>query len=163
MANNEPEVDTPEEDVEPANPQMIDNENPEHEPDNREENTELPNPIEEEFINTLLQEQTAYPQPDPQAAARILSANEDVANRLNNQDKKVDINLKIIYGVVILVLLLIWIFFVICFSNKQLEPNSEKMHHISDTVFVTLLTTATANIIALPTIILKYLFSHQKN
>ncbi len=126
----------------------------------QDDDSETTNSIEEEFINPLIQEQTEAPQPNFQVAARVLAANEKVADMLNKQDKQVDISLKLTYGLVILIILIIWIIFVICFSNKQLEPDPEKIKHVSDTVFIALLTTATANIIALPTIILKYLFSN---
>lgn len=116
--------------------------------------------IVREFIAPLQREERTAPPPNPQASARILATNEEVANQLKNQDKQVDISLKRTYCIMILFIPLVGIFFVICFANKQLEPDTQKIHHVSDSVFITLLTTATANIVALPTIILKYLFAH---
>lgn len=53
---------------------------------------------------------------------------------------------------------------IICniFSVKQLNPCDKCVYKISDPVFITLLTTATTNILALPTIILRYLFPRKK-
>lgn len=90
------------------------------------EEEETTNDIEEELILPLQEEQRTPNQHNLQNAARILAANEEVAKMLNHQDKQVDINLKLIYGVAILLILLVWIIFVICFSNKQLEPDSKR-------------------------------------
>lgn len=99
--------------------------------------------------------------PNPSFAAQILASNEEVADDLAKRDKKLDINLKKIYGIGILIVLAGWVLFVILFSWKQLEPCECKVKHVSDTVFVALLTSATANILALPAIILKYLFPNK--
>lgn len=52
--------------------------------------------------------------------------------------------------------------FVIYFSLKQLNPCDLCVRKVSDTVFVALLTSATANILALPAIILNYLFPKKR-
>lgn len=91
--------------------------------------------------------------------ATILMSDEEKAERLlSNKDKSADISLKKLYGWGILLILVGWELFVITFSMKQLNPCDKCVHKVSDTVFVALLTTATANILALPAIILKYLF-----
>ena len=92
-----------------------------------------------------------------QLGSKFLEANAKVAS-LIRKEKWADIILKCVYGIGILVVLGIWMNFVIKFSWKQLNPNVSEIHRVSDTVFVALLTSATANILALPTIILKYLF-----
>ncbi|KAA6319247.1 hypothetical protein EZS27_030836 [termite gut metagenome] len=75
-------------------------------------------------------------------------------------DKKGDIDLKKMYGINIIRVLIGWELFVICFSLIQICcPYSYK---ISDTVFIALLTSATANILILPKIVLNYLFSKEK-
>lgn len=91
-------------------------------------------------------------------AAKLLESNEEIAKRLSNKDKNTDICLKWVYGVSIILVLAGWEIFVIYFSIKQLNPFDKYVHKVSDTVFIALLTTATANILALPAIILKYLF-----
>ena len=91
-------------------------------------------------------------------AAKLLESNEEIAKRLSNRDKNTDICLKWVYGVSIILVLAAWETFVIYFSIKQLNPCNKCVQRVSDTVFVALLTTATANILALPAIILKYLF-----
>lgn len=74
---------------------------------------------------------------------------------LNIKDKEVDIDLKERYGNTILNILIGWLIFVGIIIFSQLGPVSIKL---SDEVLITLITTSTANIIALPIIILKYLF-----
>lgn len=91
-------------------------------------------------------------------AAKLLESNEEIAKKLSNRDKNTDICLKWVYGVSIILVLAVWEIFVIYFSIKQLNPCNKCVQRVSDTVFVALLTTATANILALPAIILKYLF-----
>lgn len=132
---------------------------------NRTDSTERHNAgngVVAQFLEELQIEERRPPRPNHQISAEILESSAEVARKLDNQDKSVDITLKILYGAGICIMLIIWICFVICFSNKQLEPSTDKIRHVSDPVFITLLTTATANIIALPTIILKYLF-HRKD
>ncbi len=121
-----------------------------------EENAESPS----DFVSEVQKDADIRGQyaPNPVLAARILASNEEIADDLANKDKKVDINLKIIYGIGILLVLAGWVVFVIFFSWKQLDPCKCRVQHVSDTVFVALLTSATANILALPAIILKYLF-----
>ena len=74
---------------------------------------------------------------------------------LNIKDKEVDIDLKERYGNTILNILIGWLVFVGLIIFSQLGSVSNKL---SDEVLITLITTSTANIIALPIIILKYLF-----
>ena len=95
-------------------------------------------------------------------SAKFLSKNEQVAIQLENKNKNTDIYLKIAYGIGIIIILIIWESFVIFFSVKQLNPCDKCVYKISDPVFITLLTTATTNILALPTIILRYLFPRKK-
>ncbi|MDE6069870.1 MAG: hypothetical protein K2F92_03185 [Alistipes sp.] len=95
-------------------------------------------------------------------AARTLAANEKTAKDLSFKDKRADINLKWLYGIVILLILIGWEVFVIIFSFKQLNPNSLKIRPMSDAVLIALWTSATANIVALPAIILNYLFPKRK-
>lgn len=91
-------------------------------------------------------------------AAQTLASNEVIAKRLSARDKSADIWLKWVYGIATLLILIGWEVFVICFSMKQLEPCECKVHHASDGVLIALWTSATANIVALPAIILNYLF-----
>ncbi len=90
---------------------------------------------------------------------------ESILEHLNNDDKRmgdlavkdkeVDIDLKERYGNTILNVLIGWLVFVGLIIFSQLGSVSNKL---SDEVLITLITTSTANIIALPIIILKYLF-----
>lgn len=78
---------------------------------------------------------------------------------INAKNKLADINLKKVYGYCILGILGFWILLVafICITYIfQDFPN------ISDAVLITILTTTTANILVLPTIVLKYLFPNKK-
>lgn len=75
---------------------------------------------------------------------------------LKKEDLIADIRLKKMYGKCVLGVLAGWCLLVafICITYMfQNYPN------LSDNVLITLFTTTTANIIALPTIVLKYLFS----
>ncbi|MDR0581831.1 MAG: hypothetical protein LBG31_02590 [Prevotellaceae bacterium] len=71
------------------------------------------------------------------------------------EDKDADISLKKTYGWTIIAVLGLWEIFVIVIIAIHLGSEAAKL---SDTVLVTLLTSATANILALPTIVLNYLF-----
>lgn len=81
------------------------------------------------------------------------------SRELDNDDKQGDISLKRLYGVAILLVLTIWVAFVITFMIMQVVTND--IERVSDTTLVTLLTSATANILILPTIVLKYLFPNR--
>lgn len=81
------------------------------------------------------------------------------SKRLKNKDKKTDIDLKKIYGESILGILIAWLFFVGIILIGQFGFGAYKF---SDTVIITLITTTTANVIALPTIVLNYLFPNPK-
>lgn len=94
---------------------------------------------------------------------RDLKGDNKAWKKLEREDKKTDIYLKWLYGLFIVLVLGFWEWFVISFSFKQLNPCNKCVHKISDPVFIALLTTATANILALPTIVLKYLFPHSRN
>lgn len=78
--------------------------------------------------------------------------------KISNRERTTNINLKWIYGVVILGVLLWWEYFVIQYSWELLNPDGTKVRQMSDAVIIALWTSATANIVALPTIILNHLF-----
>ena len=82
-----------------------------------------------------------------------------LAELLQIKDKLADISLKKIYGYFILGILGLWVIVVafICITYIfQDKPN------MSDGVLITLLTTTTANILVLPTVVVKYLFPNKK-
>lgn len=82
-----------------------------------------------------------------------------LAELLQIKDKLADISLKKIYGYFILGILALWVIVVafICITYIfQDKPN------MSDGVLITLLTTTTANILVLPTVVVKYLFPNKK-
>ncbi|KAA6310715.1 hypothetical protein EZS27_038030 [termite gut metagenome] len=96
----------------------------------------------------------------------ILDYNEIITNdaktskKIDKNKQRTDILLKITYGIGIIIVLGVWEYFVIRFSLIQICcPNSYK---VSDAVFITLLTSATANILILPQIVLNYLFPKEK-
>lgn len=91
-------------------------------------------------------------------ASRALEISAQMAKELENQDRSADIHLKKLYGWGILLVLGCWIVFVIYFSIQQLNPCKCEVRPMSDAVIIALWTSATANILALPAIILKYLF-----
>ena len=91
-------------------------------------------------------------------ASRALEISAQMAKELENKDRSADIHLKKLYGWGILIVLGGWIGFVIYFSIQQLNPCACKVRPMSDAVIIALWTSATANILALPAIILKYLF-----
>jgi hypothetical protein len=73
---------------------------------------------------------------------------------LKNKDYYGDIRLKKLYGISILIALGIWESFVVVFMFMQICPENR----VSEAIIISLLTSATANILVLPTIVLKYLF-----
>lgn len=79
--------------------------------------------------------------------------------RLKFAEKATDIDLKRMYGNSILNILTYWMVFVGFILFIHLGPLNNPF---SNEVIIVLLTTTTANIIALPIIILKYLFPHNK-
>lgn len=91
-------------------------------------------------------------------ASRALEISAQMAKELENKDRSADIHLKKLYGWGILFVLSGWIIFVIYFSIHQLNPCRCEVRPMSDAVIIALWTSATANILALPAIILKYLF-----
>lgn len=122
------------------------------------------NPIStENFVSEIEEDQRQSTQKfDAESAARFaaeaLVSNESIAKSLSARDKSADISLKWVYGIATLFILIGWEVFVICFSMKQLEPSACKVHHATDGVLIALWTSATTNIVALPAIILNYLF-----
>lgn len=92
------------------------------------------------------------------SSASMLSSNEKIARKLAERSKSADIWLKWIYGIAILGVLAAWEIFVIVVMCKQSWPIDKGIQHFSDAVLIALLTSATANILALPAIILRYLF-----
>lgn len=72
------------------------------------------------------------------------------------RDLKTDISLKKIYGFAILFVLIGWCFFVYRISCENMKINP--CNRLSDEVLITLFTTTTIHILALPWIVLKYLF-----
>ncbi len=90
--------------------------------------------------------------------SRALEISAQMAKELENKDRSADIHLKKLYGWGILIVLAVWIGFVIYFSWQQLNPCVCEVRPMSDAVIIALWTSATANILALPAIILKYLF-----
>lgn len=111
-----------------------------------------------DFLNEVHLEDNSPTLENAIGATMLKSDEERDKELLSNKDKNADIKLKKIYGWGILLILIGWEVFVIAFSWKQLNPCDKCVHKVSDTVFIALLTTATANILALPAIILKYLF-----
>lgn len=91
-------------------------------------------------------------------AAQILAANEEIADDLEERNKKADINLKWLYGIGILVVLGVWEWFVIDIIRSQVYATEQNIFQLSDAVLIALLTSATANILTLPAMILRYLF-----
>lgn len=91
-------------------------------------------------------------------ASRALEISAQMAKELENKDRSADIHLKKLYGWGILFVLAGWIGFVVYFSVQQLNPCCCEVRPMSDAVIIALWTSATANILALPAIILKYLF-----
>lgn len=90
--------------------------------------------------------------------ASSLEESEKLAAILKNRDKDADIWLKKLYGYGILIVLGLWELFVMKVICVQLNPGDLEVKPYSDPVLIALLTSATANILALPMIILNYLF-----
>lgn len=90
--------------------------------------------------------------------SRVLEISARMAKELENKDRRADIYLKKLYGWGILIVLILWETFVIWCTYKQFNPNDNEVRPMSDAVIIALLTSATANILALPAIILNYLF-----
>ena len=95
----------------------------------------------------------------PQKEAHDLSEDAKHMRELINRDKETDIELKKTYGTSILGILIAWLSFVGLIILGQVGP---VYHKLSDEILITLITTSTANIILLPTIILKYLFPQNR-
>ena len=110
-----------------------------------------------DFLNEVHSEDNS-PTLENTIGAKILKSDEEKAkSHLSNKDKSADISLKKLYGCGILFILVVWEVFVIIFSMKQLNPCDKCVYKVSDTVFVALLSSM-GNILALPAIILNYLF-----
>lgn len=82
-----------------------------------------------------------------------------LAELLQIEDKLADISLKNIYGYCILGILGFWVIMVAFICITYIFQNKPNM---SDGVLITLLTTTTANILVLPTVVVKYLFPNKK-
>ena len=108
----------------------------------------------DDFIESVVLHPNVQEDEEQRESAEILFKDARIAKVIELYDKFNDIKLKKMYGVWILVILCVWIGFVITFSFCQLCVEKP----ISDAVFITLITTSTANIIGLPLIILNYLF-----
>lgn len=106
------------------------------------------------FLSNL-EEKPSGVSPKEESILENLNNDDKRMDDLAVKDKEVDIDLKERYGNTILNILIGWLFFVGVIIFSQLGPVS---HKLSDEVLITLITTSTANIIALPVIILKYLF-----
>lgn len=109
---------------------------------------ELSNEVQEDFVMMTAAEHI-----------HLLSDDDKRWKELKNIDKETDIELKKTYGTCILGILIGWLAFVGLIILGQVGPI---YHKLSDGVLITLITTSTANIIALPMIILKYLFPHNE-
>lgn len=94
-------------------------------------------------------------------ASRALEISAQIAKELENKDRSADIYLKKLYGWGVLIVLAGWICFVVYFSIQQLKTCGSEVRPMSDAVIIALWTSATANILALPAIILKYLFPNR--
>lgn len=126
--------------------------------ENNDQNIQREDNVINDFLNEINGSSITNHCIDYSTSAKMLSINDKISKDLENKDKSTDIWLKRAYGLSILTILIIWEIFVIKFSMKQLNPCTFQIRHVSDPVFITLLTTATANILILPTIVLKYLF-----
>ena len=91
---------------------------------------------------------------DTRGSSELLRRDREIAISVEEIGKLSDIKLKETYGKWVIIILGFWVLFVCVFMFFQLFVQSP----VSDAVLITLLTTTTANIIALPIIILKYLF-----
>lgn len=112
----------------------------------------------DEFIQEIIEHSNANVGEEQKESAEILSKDARIDKWIEVYDKLGDIKLKRLYGVWILILLSFWILYMVVFSFFQLYVTSP----ISDAVFITLITTTTANIIGLPIIILNHLFPKNK-
>lgn len=110
------------------------------------------------FIHSMITHPEAKSAEEQEESAEILSKDARIEKIIKAYDKLNDIKLKKAYGIWILIILCVWIVFVITFCFFQLYVENP----ISDDVFITLITTSTANIIGLPLIILNYLFPNRK-
>ena len=106
------------------------------------------------FLSNL-EEKPSGVSPKEESILENLNNDDKRMDNLAVKDKEVDIDLKERYGNTILNILIGWLFFVGVIIFSQLGTVS---HKLSDEILITLITTSTANIIALPVIILKYLF-----
>lgn len=110
------------------------------------------------FIEEVLTHPNAADTSGNNESSELLDKDSETADALNKIERITDLKLKRTYGYLIVGILCCWIVFVGTFTFFQLYVDRP----VSETVLVTLLTTTTANIIALPIIILKYLFQSKK-
>lgn len=108
----------------------------------------------DDFIKCAIDHPNAQADEEQKESAEILSKDAKIEKTIEVYDRYSDIKLKKIYGIWILVILCAWIVFVITFCFFQMYVERP----ISDSVFITLITTSTANIIGLPLLILRCLF-----
>lgn len=108
----------------------------------------------DDFLKSMLSHPNAKGDEKQEESAEMLLKDSRIEKAIKIYDKYSDIELKKLYGKWILVILSGWILFVMIFSFFQLYVKK----NVSDAVFITLITTSTANIIGLPLIILNYLF-----
>lgn len=108
----------------------------------------------DDFINSIISHPNAKEDEEQKESAEILLKDSEIEKVVKVYDRFSDIKLKKLYGKWILGLLCAWVLFVIVFSFFQLYV----CKRVSDEVFITLITTSTANIIGLPWIILNNLF-----
>lgn len=116
-----------------------------------------------DYISQVVPEIENGAMPELSGSYKMLSKDSEIFSVIKSlvsiKDRLSDIDLKRIYGWTILGVLVLWVIFVIfvCITYMfQKSPN------LSDNVLITLLTTTTVNILILPTIVLKYLFPHNK-
>lgn len=114
------------------------------------------------FVNGVSNENNSISEKDKlEIGAASLEESARFAAILKNREKFADIKLKKLYGCGIIFILILWESFIIYIIYNQMIPCPLCIYHFSDAVLIALLTTATANIVALPTIILKYLFPNK--
>ena len=111
-----------------------------------------------EFINNAVQNNDNNIAYENAEEKKRLSDDDKKWNELIRKDKETDIDLKRHYGMSILHTLNIWVALVAFLLLLNMLP----IKGFSDSVLITLLTTTTANILALPMIVIKYLFPNKK-
>ena len=111
----------------------------------------------DDFINSVINHKSVKQGEGEKESAELLSKDALIEEVIEAYKKYSDIELKKQYGGWIIAVLVIWVLFVGTFCFFQLWVEKP----MSDGVLITLLTTTTINILALPTIILRSLFPHK--